>query len=259
MTFCQFLSTPSARRATGRRSAATGHPPDFYPRPPQGGRRFSGLCLDLRIDISIHALRKEGDRQRRTAYESESISIHALRKEGDPPSQILHQALGDISIHALRKEGDRDRCRNAQAGYRISIHALRKEGDPLPSALMLSRKAFLSTPSARRATKRELHPRRTSRNFYPRPPQGGRPSRWSASWSREQNFYPRPPQGGRQRVPRHRGRPWPISIHALRKEGDSKNGEKHLRFCFIIKRSAQIWKSLSKNIRKNSCDLHKTA
>ena len=50
-----------------------------------------------------------------------------------------------------------------------------------------------------------------------------------------------------------------ISIHALREEGDSKNGEKHLRFCFIIKRSAQIWKSFSKNIRKNSCDLHRTA
>ena len=50
-----------------------------------------------------------------------------------------------------------------------------------------------------------------------------------------------------------------ISIHALREEGDSKNGEKHLRFCFIIKRSAQIWKSFSKNIQKNSCDLHRTA
>lgn len=50
-----------------------------------------------------------------------------------------------------------------------------------------------------------------------------------------------------------------ISIHALREEGDSKNGEKYLRFCFIVKRSAQIWKSLSKNIRKNSCDLHRTA
>lgn len=50
-----------------------------------------------------------------------------------------------------------------------------------------------------------------------------------------------------------------ISIHALRGEGDSKNGEKHLRFCFIIKRSAQIWKSLSKNIRKKSRDLHRTA
>ena len=59
-----------------------------------------------------------------------------------------------------------------------------------------------------------------------------------------------------------RGRPHDpldISIHALREEGDSKNGEKHLRFCFIIKRSAQIWKSLSKNIRKNSCDLHRMA
>ena len=50
-----------------------------------------------------------------------------------------------------------------------------------------------------------------------------------------------------------------ISIHALREEGDCKNGEKHLRFCFIIKRSAQIWKSVSQNIRKNSCDLHRTA
>ena len=50
-----------------------------------------------------------------------------------------------------------------------------------------------------------------------------------------------------------------ISIHTLREEGDCKNGEKHLRFCFIIKRSAQIWKSFSKNIRKNSCDLHRTA
>ena len=50
-----------------------------------------------------------------------------------------------------------------------------------------------------------------------------------------------------------------ISIHALREEGDGKNGEKHLRFCFSIKRSAQIWKSFSKNIRKNSGNLHRTA
>ena len=48
-----------------------------------------------------------------------------------------------------------------------------------------------------------------------------------------------------------------ISIHALCEEGDSKNGEKHLRFCCIIKRSAQIWKSFSKNIRKKSRDLHR--
>ena len=75
-----------------------------------------------------------------------------------------------------------------------------------------------------------------SRYFYPRPPRGGRPLRCAGGLSFKI-----------------------ISIHALREEGDSKNGEKHLRFCFIIKRSAQIWKSLSKNIRKNSCDLHRMA
>ena len=95
------------------------------------------------------------------------------------------------------------------------------------------------------------------------------------------NFYPRPPRGGRRgntvyifpsmlflSTPSARRatdngliyfQEVTISIHALREEGDSKNGEKHLRFCFIIKRSAQIWKSLSKNIRKKSRDLHRTA
>ena len=73
------------------------------------------------------------------------------------------------------------------------------------------------------------------------------------------NFYPRPPRGGRQCDPDYTDYAYDISIHALREEGDCKNGEKHLRFCFIIKRSAQIWKSLSKNIRKKSRDLHRTA
>ena len=95
---------------------------------------------------------------------------------------------------------------------------------------------FLSTPSARRATIWPSSEDRLILYFYPRPPRGGRPA-----------FV----FGPDLRVL--------ISIHALREEGDCKNGEKHLRFCFIIKRSAQIWKSLSKNIRKNSCDLHRTA
>ena len=99
-------------------------------------------------------------------------------------------------------------------GQDISIHALREEGDGVTLGVTLGVTRFLSTPSARRAT--------TSGTGYD-----------IAALL--------------------------ISIHALREEGDSKNGEKHLRFCFIIKRSAQIWKSLSKNIRKNSCDLHRTA
>ena len=34
--------------------------------------------------ISIHALRKEGDKARSYAVMTYGISIHALRKEGDP-------------------------------------------------------------------------------------------------------------------------------------------------------------------------------
>ena len=139
---------------------------------------------------------------------------------------------------------------------------------------------FLSTPSARRATSMARVASSMRFDFYPRPPRGGRPAR-SQSAAGGGHFYPRPPRGGRRRSPRRgvvdqqisihalreegdprRGRQKgqkDISIHALREEGDSKNGEKHLHFCFIIKRSAQIWKSLSKNIRKKSRDLHRTA
>ena len=56
-----FLSTPSARRATPvLRPLAPVHA-DFYPRPPRGGRLLrEGLALG-QLDISIHALREEGD------------------------------------------------------------------------------------------------------------------------------------------------------------------------------------------------------
>ena len=57
----QFLSTPSARRAT----------PAYCSR----SRRHS---------ISIHALREEGDRWQLRRGLPQLISIHALREEGDP-------------------------------------------------------------------------------------------------------------------------------------------------------------------------------
>ena len=57
----QFLSTPSARRATVR---------------PYSGR-FTSI-------ISIHALREEGDILKHLANKAlDKISIHALREEGD--------------------------------------------------------------------------------------------------------------------------------------------------------------------------------
>ena len=58
----QFLSTPSARRATassGRPAKTTAY---FYPRPPRGGRRWKFVRCVVSEPISIHALREEGDR-----------------------------------------------------------------------------------------------------------------------------------------------------------------------------------------------------
>ena len=79
----KFLSTPSARRATGVVRTV--------------GRNKR---------ISIHALREEGDCfLYGFLHGGEPISIHALREEGDKK----HPASGldaKISIHALREEGD---------------------------------------------------------------------------------------------------------------------------------------------------------
>ena len=57
----EFLSTPSARRATFCDGLAQRRSRDFYPRPPRGGRHNARLAEHQRTDISIHALREEGD------------------------------------------------------------------------------------------------------------------------------------------------------------------------------------------------------
>ena len=84
-----------------------------------------------------------------------------------------------ISIHALRVEGDLIRAKSGVTINTISIHALRVEGDKATS---------------RRCSK--------IRDFYPRPPGGGRLSSSPQILLR-----------------------FSISIHALRVEGDSKNGQ----------------------------------
>ena len=80
--------------------------------------------------------------------------------------------------------------------------------------------AFLSTPSARRATRLIRTMEGFRKYFYPRPPRGGRPARSGLQNQPRGYFYPRPPRGGRP------GKcvDWlhfqKISIHALREEGD---------------------------------------
>ena len=58
-----------------------------------------------------------------------------------------------ISIHALREEGDLLLREQAADRRPISIHALREEGDDTASNVITATPAFLSTPSARRATR----------------------------------------------------------------------------------------------------------
>ena len=57
----------------------------FYPRPPRGGRPDHFRDAETRIQISIHALREEGDPERGCPGRRAGISIHALREEGDVP------------------------------------------------------------------------------------------------------------------------------------------------------------------------------
>ena len=81
---CLFLSTPSGWRATGSFTPSHSSTKNFYPRPPGGGRRATLEHEEFIRQISIHALRVEGDFSTADTFSTQySISIHALRVEGD--------------------------------------------------------------------------------------------------------------------------------------------------------------------------------
>ena len=159
-------------RGIGCRQTPTRH---FYPRPPGGGRLIQAataatlisLFLStpsgwratprentkiIKLVISIHALRVEGDNERPDiSVRLPVISIHALRVEGDSLLLVGAAASALISIHALRVEGDR-KATSRRCSKIISIHALRVEGDLLSISPPASASKFLSTPSGWRAT-----------------------------------------------------------------------------------------------------------
>ena len=103
----------------------------------------------------------------------------------------------------------------------ISIHALREEGDRGHPDASGADREFLSTPSARRATSCFCPLSTSRRNFYPRPPRGGRPCRLILWTAPAQSFLSTP---SARRATRQRPGTPPstgISIHALREEGDA--------------------------------------
>ena len=217
-----FLSTPSARRATG----------------------FPEIPVEY-VSISIHALREEGDRRQDDHWvQGQRISIHALREEGDHAGATTHPGTSDfyprpprggrpclkksplkggkrISIHALREEGDVLISPTAPATL-ISIHALREEGDVLePTIHDASAISIHALREEGDSTGMQTSCRRL--NFYPRPPRGGRPSTASAASSMVHRFLSTP--SARRATDRAaRGYKFqPISIHALREEGDASS------------------------------------
>ena len=212
----------------------------FYPRPPRGGRhnrarlnhhilRFLSTPSARRATlggcdgvyyhaISIHALREEGD-SLTTAHTSPGRYFYPRPPRGGRPEDgRVEEAVLTISIHALREEGDYGVCfKIGETG--ISIHALREEGDGAGLLLSTCKQLFLSTPSARRATARAGCCWQPPRDFYPRPPRGGRrksmenqtvSARFLSTTSARRATPPTCLSVMR----------YIISIHALREEGD---------------------------------------
>ena len=191
---------------------------NFYPRPPRGGRPGCGGELAVNVNISIHALREEGDDCGTQGLRWIAISIHALREEGDGRRYFmgLFNFLFLSTPSARRATFPTSKPTRKQSyfyprpprgGRPTPSKTGRRGGDfyprpprggrPLKDDGLVAIKKFLSTPSARRATACENH--RTRPECY---------------------FYPRPPRGGRRAALRLLHPRRPISIHALREEGD---------------------------------------
>ena len=237
-----FLSTPSARRATALCDLTVARAQYFYPRPPRGGRLLVAQCILNAAEFLSTPSARRATTMRPHSITSKEISIHALREEGDPVAPG-ERALHTISIHALREEGDR-LPREPDLRHRDFYPRPPRGGRHWSAATKEVLVQFLSTPSARRATQvdrrqpgrlqisihalREEGDRASSKscrivkNFYPRPPRGGRLAiRMIAAWSmlflstpsarratlvlpdlqrQGSNFYPRPPRGGRRKI-----------------------------------------------------------
>ena len=238
-----FLSTPSARRATQQRATATSNRRNFYPRPPRGGRRADLSALsDEELFLSTPSARR-ATRNFAGLILFGDISIHALREEGDCFTVFF--TVGPQYFYPRPPRGGRRGHPHAQGADRkfLSTPSARRATWQRPKNLGRAKK-FLSTPSARRATGHP-HAQGADRKFLSTPSarratcarkemlkmaiisihalreEGDRERRRRDY--RHRHFYPRPPRGGRPRLIGAVPITTCISIHALREEGDAQN------------------------------------
>ena len=184
------------RRATFRVSGIVLSFVYFYPRPPRGGRHLSKQLGKEGYAISIHALREEGDLTTSTTERPSSSFLSTPSARRATLKKAAENPVLFISIHALREEGDlcrygrsfsarhfyprpprggRQTClQNWSNWSRYFYPRPPRGGRHFRPRLVLLCFAFLSTPSARRATLSWRTRRSGALHFYPRPPRGGR-------------------------------------------------------------------------------------
>ena len=199
----RFLSTPSARRATAD---------DVAP--------GAGL-----IEISIHALREEGDTM------SCGTSTSWPRFLSTPSARRATSGVCAVPVNLLFLSTPSARRAtlvqpSAQPRVHISIHALREEGDFQLVRGFNSQHKFLSTPSARRATAHRNRSTRCSARFLSTP--SARRATQVIAVNLRTALFLSTPSARRATSPFFLVRTVGIiSIHALREEGDG-SGHSHL-------------------------------
>ena len=214
----QFLSTPSARRATFRRTLRQSGRQNFYPRPPRGGRpkRSQGRMRKIKF-LSTPSARRATSHSSKPSFSSPNFYPRPPRG-GRLSRMTLFAALCTISIHALREEGDYLAPHQKSTGayfyprpprggrplhwdkdkrrYIISIHALREEGDNCRKNPHGQEQ--ISIHALREEGDRAgLHHRPQVRGFLSTPSARRATAHGASCWMRHRYFYPRPPRGGR--------------------------------------------------------------
>ena len=215
----EFLSTPSARRATcsGRRP----HPAwtDFYPRPPRGGRPSERRAARAPLQISIHALREEGDFSGRVSPSGSLIflSTPSARRA----TKFLHGIESEVlDFYPRPPRGGRPATTSPRGSQSYFYPRPPRGGRPSGNGAPEICVQFLSTPSARRATSFSRVALRVPSIFLSTPSARRATSTPARRRSWLIYFYPRPPRGGRRYTSASHWRDIDISIHALREEGD---------------------------------------
>ena len=211
-----FYPRPPRGGRPGQRHCAD-HLQNFYPRPPRGGRPATALHRGkAAVFLSTPSARRATFWRFRNGL-CDEISIHALREEGDPLQSPPCALLSNFYPRPPRG----GRLLTQQEITQINDFYPRPPRGGRPASVLpwVHASRFLSTPSARRATC-PLEPAcaDTCISIHALREEGDRNRCFRAD--RSADFYPRPPRGGRPRAAIGGDKQKEISIHALREEGD---------------------------------------